>query len=66
MKVRVELEVDLTTGSYDIKFHNQTSPGADIDLERVTRVVARVLDNVVVKTNGAPAPAPRLHKSLVN
>lgn len=66
MKVRVELEVDLTTGSYDIKFHNQTTPGGEIDLERVTRVVARVMDNVVVKTGTAPKAPPRMHKSMIN
>lgn len=66
MKVRVELEVDLSTGSYDIKFHNQTTPGGDIDLDRVTRVVARVMDNVVVKTGNAPTKARRMHKSMIN
>jgi hypothetical protein len=66
MKVRVELEVDLSTGTYDVKFHNLSRPGDDIDLERVNRVVMRVLDNVVVKTNETATRTPRFDKSMVN
>ena len=59
MKIRVEMEIDLKTGTYDVRFQNLSHPGNDIDLTRLTKVVARVLDNVVVKsTEVEPAPVP--------
>jgi len=51
MKIRVEMEIDMSTGTYDVRFHNLSNPGEDIDLAKLTRVVNRVLDNVAVKTN---------------
>lgn len=60
MKIRVEMEIDLQTGTYDVRFQNVSHPGNDIDLARLSKVVARVLDNVVVKsTEVEPAPVPK-------
>lgn len=49
MKVRIEMEVDLFSGAYDVRFHNLTRPGEDIDVTRLTAIVHRVLDSVAVK-----------------
>jgi hypothetical protein len=50
MKIRIEMEIDLSTGTYDVRFHNLSHPGEDIDLMKLSKVVGRVLDNVAVKT----------------
>ncbi len=50
MKIRLEMEVDLATGIYDVRFQNISHPGEDIDLGRLAKVVGRVLDNVAYKT----------------
>lgn len=55
MKIRVEMEIDMSTGTYDVRFHNLTNPGEDIDLGKLARVVNRVLDNVAVKTTHVEA-----------
>ena len=60
MKIRVEMEIDLQTGTYDVRFQNVSHPGNDIDLTRLSKVVARVLDNVVVKSTEVDAtPVPK-------
>ncbi len=60
MKIRVEMEIDLQTGTYDVRFQNLSHPGNDIDLTRLSKVVARVLDNVVIKSTEVEAtPVPQ-------
>ena len=60
MKIRVEMEIDLQTGTYDVRFQNLSHPGNDIDLTRLSKVAARVLDNVVIKSTEVEAtPAPQ-------
>ena len=56
MKVRLELELNMATGSYDVRFHNLTDPGKEIDLGRFTKLVVRVLENVVNRSIKAPEP----------
>ena len=55
MKIRLEMEIDLQTGIYDVRFHNLSNPGEDIDLSRLSKVVTRVLDNVAVKSTQVTA-----------
>jgi hypothetical protein len=60
MKIRVEMEIDLKTGTYDVRFQNVSHPGNEIDLTRLSKVVSRVLDNVVVKSTEVDAtPVPQ-------
>lgn len=67
MKVRVEMEVDLLTGNYDVKFHNLSNPGDEIDLTKVSKVATRVLDNVAVKTGKrSTLPATQPVKAFLN
>jgi hypothetical protein len=66
MKIRVEMEIDMSTGTYDVRFHNLTSPGEDIDLAKLARVVNRVLDNVAVKTTRVETTPLFPSKSDVN
>lgn len=61
MKILVEVEIDTTTGNYSVKFNNLTTPGQDIDVNVASRMVKRVMDNVVVekdkpKDDGFTAP----------
>ncbi len=56
MKVRLELELNMENGSYDVRFHNLTDPGQEIDLGRFAKHVARVLESVVKRTVPAPQP----------
>jgi hypothetical protein len=58
MKVRLEMEVDLSSGVYDVRFQNLSQPGEEIDLNRLAKVVGRVLDNVVFKTAEVHQAAP--------
>ena len=58
MKIRLELEVDLTSGVYDVRFQNLSHPGEDIDLNKLSKVVGRVLDNVAFKTAEMEQAAP--------
>ena len=55
MKIRIEIEVDTSTGVYDVKFHNLTNPGEDIDVNKIVglsnKVLANVLDNVQKKNS---------------
>lgn len=51
MKVRIDMEIDMISGAYDVRFHNLTRPGDDIDVPRLTTIVHRVLDNVAMKTH---------------
>lgn len=55
MKIRLEMEIDMQTGIYDVRFHNLSNPGEDIDLSRLSKVVTRVLDNVAVKSTQVTA-----------
>lgn len=50
MKVRLEMEIDMSTGVYDVRFHNLDAPGEDIDVNKLQGVVSRVLENVAAKT----------------
>lgn len=56
MKVRIELDVDTTTGAYDVRFNNISQPGHDIDLVRLMEVVQQVLGQVQDRAVG-PARA---------
>lgn len=66
MKIRVEMEIDMATGTYDVRFHNLTNPGEDIDLAKLARVVNRVLDNVAVKTTRVETPPMFPSKADIN
>lgn len=46
VKVRVEMEVDLGTGVYDVRFYNLDRPGEDIDVRQLKEVATRVFDDV--------------------
>lgn len=50
MKVRLEMEVDLGTGVYDVRFYNLDRPGEDIDVRQLKEVAARVFDDVSGRT----------------
>lgn len=57
MKVRVEMDVDLGSGVYDVRFYNLDQPGEDIDVRQLKEVAARVFDDVAERTSdrdGAP------------
>lgn len=56
-KIRIEMEVDMETGTYDVRFHNLSNPGEEIDLTRMTKIVSRVLENVAIKST-RPIPEP--------
>lgn len=61
MKVRIDMEIDMVSGAYDVRFHNLTRPGDDIDVPRLTTIMHRVLDSVAMKTHrdgDAPEHAP--------
>ncbi len=64
MKVRLEMEIDLQTGVYDVRFQNVTNPGDDIDLNKLSTVVTRVLDNVAMKTTEIDTAAPAAKLSV--
>lgn len=66
MKVRVEMEVDLQTGTYDVRFQNLSSPGAEIDLTKLSKVVVRVLDNVAIKSSQPSLPTLAPLKANIN
>lgn len=51
MKVRIDMEIDMISGAYDVRFHNLTRPGDDIDVPRLTTIMHRVIDNVAIKTS---------------
>lgn len=65
MKIRLEMEIDLTTGIYDVRFHNVSHPGEAIDLHRLTDAVQRVLSNIEVQQPTTQVFTPS-HKLLVN
>ena len=56
MKIRIDMEIDLQSGAYDVRFHNLTRPGEDIDVPQVTSIMHRVLDSVAVKTHTESMP----------
>lgn len=66
MKVRIEMEIDLNSGEYDVRFHNLTRPGADVDVARLPQLVHRVLENVVENRHDEATPRAPTRKSAVN
>ena len=64
MKIRLELEVDLLTGIYDVRFNNMSHPGEDIDLAKVSKVVGRVLENVAFKGTEVAQMTPSVKLSV--
>ena len=66
MKVRIEIEIDLHSGEYDVRFHNLTSPGGDVDVGRLPQVVARVLESVAENSHTKPTYPPQSRKPEVN
>jgi hypothetical protein len=61
MKVRIEMEIDLQSGEYDVRFHNLTRPGADVDVAALPEVVSRVLENVA-ENHHKDIAAPKSHR----
>ncbi len=45
MKVQCDIVLDLETGSYDLKFHNLTQPGAAMDYVRLRKVLRRIIED---------------------
>ena len=66
MKVRIELEIDLHSGEYDVRFHNLTQPGADVDVGRLPQLVHRVLENVAENHRAEVQPRPQFKKDAIN
>lgn len=66
MKVRIEMEIDLNSGEYDVRFHNLTRPGADVDVARLPTLVHRVLENVAENREADATPKAPPRKSAVN
>ena len=66
MKVRIEMEIDLQSGEYDVRFHNLTHPGADVDLARLPQVVHQVLENVAENNERDSAVRPAPKKAEIN
>jgi hypothetical protein len=64
MKIRLEMEIDLTSGVYDVRFQNVSHPGEDIDISKLSQVVGRVLDNVAFKTAEVEQAAPSMKLSV--
>ena len=46
MKVKIELEIDMSTGTYDVRFHNLSNPGDVVDATKVCKVASRVIENI--------------------
>ncbi len=66
MKVRIEMEIDLHSGEYDVRFHNLTRPGADVDVGRLPELVHRVLQNVAENHRQDVQPRTPVKKAAVN
>ena len=66
MKVRIEMEIDLHSGEYDVRFHNLTQPGADVDVGRLPELVHRVLENVAQNHSAEVQPRAPMKKAVVN
>jgi hypothetical protein len=66
MKVRIEMEIDLHSGEYDVRFHNLTQPGADVDVARLPQMVTRVLENVAENHRADMRVRPPLRKDAIN
>ncbi len=64
MKIRLEMEIDLQSGVYDVRFQNVSHPGEDIDLNKLSKVVGRVLDNVAFKTAEMEHAVPQTKLSV--
>ncbi len=45
MKVQCDILLDLEAGTYDVKFHNLTEPGAPMDYRRLRKVLRKVLED---------------------
>lgn len=59
MKIRVNIEVDLDSGDYDVRLDNLTTPGRPVPLIGIDQVVARVMERVVDGgLTAAPSPLP--------
>ena len=43
MKIKVAIEVDLSTGNYDVRCDNLSQPGAPIDVHTLGQVVGRIM-----------------------
>ena len=58
MKVRVQIQVDLESGDYDVRIDNLSQPGQPVPFVGLDQVVARVMENVAERATGAAAAAP--------
>lgn len=53
MKARVTIDIDSSTGDYDLIFNNISSPGAPIDYTALTAVLRRIFSDVDKKADTA-------------
>ena len=56
MKIQCEILLDLDTGSYDVRFHNLTEPGAPMDYQRIRPVLQKVFADFDAKQTKPGAP----------
>jgi hypothetical protein len=49
MKIQCDIRLDLETGSYDVRFHNLSEPGAAMDYLRIRAVLKKVLEDFDAK-----------------
>ena len=59
MKVRCEIDVDLESGDYEMRFRNVSQPGARMDFVQIQPVMRRVFEDVARRQTGGAATKKR-------
>lgn len=66
MKIGINVEVDLDSGDYEIKFNNLSSPGEPMELSEIQQALSAVVKDFYIKVEKEDALPEGFTKELEN